>query len=650
MRLIINGKDIELSEKATIARTIQVNDIASPNTRQASYTSTFSIPRTSNNTKALGMLGIIGNVSNIPYAKNEAYLFDDSGFCLVYKGWAVISDTGKDFKCNIYDGIIDFYKAIDNKTLSDLDLTSLQHDKNPLNVVDSYTNSTLPYKYILADYNGSATTGSLGTSINTDYLVPSVKVSWLWEKIEEFTGYSLNGSFKSTAEFADLYMTYPKAPPPQISTNNAFFAKSSGSGVATGTLRPIPNEVSAYDNTSYPALDLYQTLDTTILSRYLPDGSLAPDNSLVAKKTTKLKVTFTITWNIFQTVLDSLGNTIYADWVQITFNNNTFFSKGTSKTVTAFYSVNEGDLISFPMVFNNLYDDGVNLNPLDLNPIYSSGYLELSIKEVLNGTFFENEFKGMSIKQFVSEILWRFNLTMFKDAFSNSYTLKYLSEVVTEPPLDWSAKFVSLNNEKYIYGNYGQRSWIRHKYNDENSTYFDGYFDISNVNLPEASNIIQSSIFVPEFNPSNIFGYITNVYKFWNKEVNNSGVLEFKPLSNRFYFLKAIPKQFNYNLTFTSPTLSESVTFPSTQVAATENFSNLSFQSIVDNYYKEMRQILTQSKVFDVTLRLTEIDIVNIDLSKPVYIKQLGGKFLVNKIQNFEPFKNTKVELIKLSK
>jgi hypothetical protein len=63
-----------------------------------------------------------------------------------------------------------------------------------------------------------------------------------------------------------------------------------------------------------------------------------------------------------------------------------------------------------------------------------------------------------------------------------------------------------------------------------------------------------------------------------------------------------------------------------------------------------MAFLLNQSKVLNVTLRLNEIDIVNMDFSKPVHISQLGGNFLVNKISNFIPFKDTKVELIKISK
>jgi len=48
------------------------------------------------------------------------------------------------------------------------------------------------------------------------------------------------------------------------------------------------------------------------------------------------------------------------------------------------------------------------------------------------------------------------------------------------------------------------------------------------------------------------------------------------------------------------------------------------------------------------TLRLNESDVSNIDFSKPVYLKQLGGSFFINKINNFIPYKDTKVELVKI--
>jgi hypothetical protein len=616
MRLIINGNQIELDPSVTIARTLQVNDIGSPETRQASYTNTFNIPRTSNNVKTFKMLGIIGNNSNIPYQKNEAYLYDDTGFCLVYKGWAVINETSKDFKCNVYDGIIDFYKAIENKTLADLNLTALAHEKTPAEVV-STQNLSKPYVYVLADYNGKVKTGS---HINSDYLVPSVKVPWLWEKIEAFTGYQLNGSFKTNPDFTNLLLSYPKAVPPIVGPTI----------YNSTTIEPDAFEVDFVNRTFYPNLHIFQTINTAILQADPIDN-----RNLIAQKTTKLKVTFSINPLIFA---DYEGpGEIETIFFIATFNGNTYECNGDTQTISTFISVTQGGIINFPFVVDF---------PLDYGTIsFTDPFISCQIQELTNAVLFEEEFSGMSIKQFVSEILWRFNLTMFKDPFLNSYTLKYLSEIVNGFALPYSDKFVSLESENYIVGDYGQRSWLRHKYDDDNSFYNDGYFDINNTNLPEAKTIIKSNIYSPEFNLSNALGLgLGNTYKFWDKQVKDNGEVEHKPVSNRFYFLKS--EAITQSLSFKSEVLDTTVTASSGRI---ESFTGLKFSEIVDAYYSQMQQLLNQSKMMNVQLRLTEIDIVNMDFSKPIHIEQLGGNFLINTIQNFIPNQLTKVQLIKLS-
>jgi hypothetical protein len=198
MILYIAGRKIELSEKTKVAQTKQANDLISLNTRQTNYTNRFKIPLTSSNKKAMAFLGIVGSTSQLPYQRNEAYLYSESGECFIYNGFAVIKSTNqKEYDVNIYDGNIDIYKSIENKNLSFLDLSEITHQKNLTNVLDSFT-SNLNYKYIIADYNGKALYDT--TKINIDYLVPSVKVKYLWDKIFSEFGYTYSGSvFKYSA-------------------------------------------------------------------------------------------------------------------------------------------------------------------------------------------------------------------------------------------------------------------------------------------------------------------------------------------------------------------------------------------------------------------------------------------------------------------
>ena len=55
-KLIINSIEIELQPSKPIARTLQVNDIATLNNRQSDFTATFSISKTANNQKAFSVL------------------------------------------------------------------------------------------------------------------------------------------------------------------------------------------------------------------------------------------------------------------------------------------------------------------------------------------------------------------------------------------------------------------------------------------------------------------------------------------------------------------------------------------------------------------------------------------------------------------
>lgn len=616
MRLIINGQDIELFPNVTIARTLQVNDIGSPQTRQASYTNTFNIPRTSSNTKIFDMLGVIGTDSNIPYQKNEAYLYDDSGFCLVYKGWAVISETANDFKCNIYDGIIDFYKAIENKTLGDLDLSALTHIKTPAEVA-STQNKSKPYVYIVGDYNGDST--SLDpTDIKSDYLIPSVKIPWIWEKIEAFTGYQLNGTFKTNTDFTNLYLTFPKNTPPTLETN---------------ILVSSDLEVSAPGSVTFVDRIVYALIDSTTVYNSTKINLGIDKKTITSLQAISISVTFVINPNL--TVPSAVPYTPYA-----IFNGQRFLCDGTSRTLSNIYNLFDFyQQINFPFQVDFELDQEFT-GTLTIPNIFQS----VTIKELVSETSGFKEFGGMTIKQFISEILWRFNLTMFADKYSNQYTLKYLSEIVNAPSIDWSDKFDSLGSENYIYGNYAQRSYLRYKYNEVND-FNDFYLSIQNENLPDLNTIIQSDAYSPEFEISKNLGFDSKLYKFWDKEIKDNSTVTYKSLQGRKYFLRAT--QVNTSVDFISDDLSTS---QASSLYQKENFTGLSFTEIVNSYYSEMAFLLNQSKVLNVTLRLTEIDIVNMDFSKPVYIKQLGGSFLVNKIQNFIPFRDTKVELIKISK
>lgn len=570
MRLYILGQEIEI-KGVEIAQTKQANDIANVETRQTNYTNSFSIPRTAKNIRTLSDLGIIGNDSNVPYQKNEAYLYADSGECLVYKGWAVFSDTTDNFKCNIYDGNLEIYKAIENKTLADLDLTALAHSKTLAEVTSTFDDSK-PYKYILADYNGKMTYST--DIINIDYLIPSVKASWLIEAIELYTGFKLNGSYRTNPDFTNLYLTYPKGTPSQVSTTDVY---DSVTGLVSG---------------------LGLTLEAGV-------GFTSTENLTIS----------------FQMKTDSAGT--YSPKV------NDIFVNGIINLVA-------GDIVTSVYI-----NDGIG-EPLES---YEEGFLTVYKYNSLNIDFLD-ELRGMTIRDFLNEIVWRFGLTLFKNKYENVYNLKTVAERTNQTnAIDWSNKFHQDNGEKYIFGSYAQQNYFRYKYNDQNASYNDGSFLVNNQNLEDKKTVIQSKIFSPELSLSEVLGFTSKIYKLWDKTPKDDGTTTYKELSNRFYFVRSIDKTFE-SLTIGSESLTTTATVT---VAPIESFKGLNFQEIIIKNYTEMELLLDKSIVKNVSLKLKETDIVDLDLSVPYYFKQLGGCFILNKVSNYLPNKKTTCELVRIN-
>ena len=610
MKLIINNRTIELKPEQKISRTLQVNDILSLSNRQSNYTNTFTIEKTDVNKQTFDFLGEVGSPSVLPYLKNECYLYTDDGECLVYKGWAVIQSTDKDYKINIYDGNIDLYKAIENKTLGDLDLSEIDHNKLLSTVLDSWT-AGLPYKYIIADFNGLSVYDT--TIINLDYLVPSVKISYLWDKIFSTYGFTYEGIVFDTVNFTNLWMTYPKfsdstqvpvtifegSTPSEVYPNFAF------TNIVIDNIQDVDSQVfiietaGTYDlNLSYGFLS-YNTYDWT--------GMLSGGGILYA--------------------------TIFVNGIQVPNGQ---------------INLQVGDVIAcgFPDPFLN--------NGEEVQYNYTGTYkFDLIIKEFEGVPIsFTNELKDFSVKDFISEILNRFGLTPYKDKYTNHYKFLTLQELLqNNTVVDWSReknKFVDKISERYIFGSYAQCNYFNYKYNDPESIYYDGKILINNVNLPDNKVVVPSKIYAPEKDPVSFLQTLnSNVYKIWDKEVQDTGAVKYKGLSKRYYFLREASHTFTEAARIGSANLLVSEDITNTPIPV-EAFYLLRMEDIVNQYYANIGSILNYSKIIDATIYLSEKDISDMDFSRLYWIKQLSSYFILNKVNNFEKKGTTKVELIQV--
>lgn len=612
MILYVNGFLIENISK-NIAQTKQVNTIGSIETRQTNYTNAGTFPKTANNVRAVEYLGVVGNSSTVPYKKNNCFLFSDTGECFVYDGWCVISETAneKEYRYNIYDGVLELFKVIENVPLSAVDISELAHEKTLANVLATFDDSK-PYKYILADYNGKCLYDT--NKINIDYLVPSVRASFLMEKIEEYSGFLLNGSYKANTDFTNLYLSYPKGSTQPTTTL-----------ILSSTVKTSPTILEVLTYTTQTA-----------------DFSTVDNLYFIAQKDMKIRVTIDVNIKIRDVFFSSVH---YEGILKMRLNgvdfNMAVINKNPSnivQTIVFEYELYENDSISF--FATQRFGDPV--------AEYKGGsFVSLLIEERNPDEIdFTSELNGMTIKEFVKEVLWRFGLTMFKQKYSSVYDLKPLDEILDiSTAEDWSDKFDRVDSEKYVFESYCQKNLFVPRYNQDSSFYNNGSLNVANDNLDDEKIVVQSKLFSPdEFQTTNL-GVISKVYRLWEKENKDNGSVVYKPKANHFYFLRSIDR------TIASTSIgSESLGVSSLITEAPfESYAGMTWQETVNKNYAKMRDILDSSKMIVAKMKLTDLDVSNVDFSTPKYIKQLSSYFLLNKISNFVPKEKTKCELVRIT-
>lgn len=622
VELYVGGLRVELDHLTKIKYSKQVSDIFNVAKASSSYTNSFSVPKTPRNTMAFQGLGLVGSTSNIPYQKTLASL-KDSGFDIIVSGWLDIKETSETYKVNIIDGIIDFYKEIENYTLADLDLSELNHEKSLFNVIFSMGNPNLKYKYVVNDYGGGQSV--IPADINIDYLVPSAKYPFLFEKLFEFFGYTVNGSIFQNDDYLDAWLTYPKEAVTEEKELIGEFSEG--------------EKEIAYISNSSGNIIFPQTWDTDDI--VVDSGIELVGNTIVITEENYYEFEFSGQGRC------SLFTGYVPFYARIKRNGVAvgvplqIFNTGTYITTFQGY-LNEGDVITFEYFLNfsgGMYNPTLFLDFFNLN-VRKSVTFEVDWSLVL---------KDISVTSFYNDFLRRFGLTAIIDnqlKHIKFYTLAERLDI--SQAQDWSAKYVKRNSETYLYGSYAQNNFYRHKYNQENASYNDGSLVIDNQNLDTEKTLYGSFTYSADFGITPIGSLGVNTFRtpIWTSEaVDNDGAVEvnYKTLNGRFYIIK------HYNIL--TPIRFYSLITGQDQIGsapAFAKFDNVHLVDLIAKYYPAYTSILNSCKVHDLEMALGLGDIINIDFTKPIYIEQEASYYLFNKV-DWESGKTCKVEAVKIN-
>lgn len=617
VRIQSTGDELDVIGDLTYVK--QVDDIGDISKVMSSYTWQMTFPKSPNNTRILRGLGIAGSTSSVPYDKIICQVLYN-GQLVEPNGNLIITETANDYKGHVKAGIIDFIQDISNDKISDvIDLSSLNHVNNVGNIIASFT-ANLPYKYIVAYYNGQLLPDVSGvTNLNPFALVPSINVKYLWDAIFAHYGWTYSGNF----DLSDVWMTYPEAIGYETDggfqvLNAAFTAQT-----RTSSTSQLFNPTNTVIDTDYVVFNLFQQYVIQETGNYRLKAKA--EGTTIYKYGVWLELQQPMLFGVY------VNGVLVQSWVIADGNNEIQIDitapTGTIITIMAkAQPIPSTDFVRHEVDWATLTIDTLGIQTID----FSKALIKLKVKD------------------FFKEIMIRNALTPFVDVENKAIRFRPLDERLTAPAVDWSNKYAPAGrSEKYIYNQYAQKNIIKHKYNAANEDWADGVIVIDNANQPEEKDLYASFSYAPEETLVEYHGSTTPVYyvqnfRMFDVEVSQDPdteelVANYKQLKDRFYFIKAEQRVDDI---YVLGELAEE--FPLAVYSEV-------FGDIVNTKYANISQLVQSAKIITVDLALSLADVVMLDFYKRYYFEQEKAYFILNRV-TFKPGSLSQSEFVKINR
>lgn len=228
----VNGSKEYLDTYTTepISLNYNIADLTNISARNSSYSKTIKVPETKNNRQIFGNIADLSSSTAFdPNKKTRAWILVDNN--LVMEGYLQLRfvnvDRVKDYA--EYEVVIfaendNFFKALGEKFLTDLDWSELNHVWDGTNIQRSWTASSdsLAYFYPLIDYGFNFDYSKVsrapafpitpanpgGNGIEQNQFFPSTNVKYMVDKIFREAGYTYESNFLNSKTFKKLYIPF----------------------------------------------------------------------------------------------------------------------------------------------------------------------------------------------------------------------------------------------------------------------------------------------------------------------------------------------------------------------------------------------------------------------------------------------------------
>lgn len=682
VRYFINDTEIQLKPDTVIALTIAYFDLIKLTETQSSFTNTFDVQLTDSNSITLGNINLITSDSSIPYEFLISRI-EINGFNFYGKS-VIESFTDNAFQITFYGEVINIFDLVNELEINQLDLSEYNHTWNGATVIASRNNNE-GYIYPIIDWSDDLVGMPTDNTADCRYLLPCFYIKTIVDKIFEKIGYTAEGDVFSNVYYENLICTL------QTKITEAIINKHKISRKQQNQIEVQGGRGSNIIRTFFFPIIIF---DPYFIMFYSQQAS--PTMASYVFKP-KIQGQFTIKFHTSInrksfTIYGTDGTPIYQNDQCLEFiirildiNQNILFEYSKLVDYQTDNVANNGGGI----VYNIDFEEEITVNNyiyLEIEAIYSYNWLNDIGKNahiiIYNSTFqitnivpsteiieFGNEIDiatnlpELTASDILKTIKYIFAQYITVDSFAKKVYFKSLNDLKDRQPIGWTDKFVRLESIEF-HTSLAQNNILKYK-EDEDVTdgLGAGNIYVNDTTLEKRKTLIEIPFSATE-KAQNLETWHTlfNRISIYKKNEVTLVIERIKEFKDRLLILNKVNVELIDLFTYTTPYTPVIDNIPYTYfisktdadfntpvVTADRLYNGLDFPNIVQENYDYLNYLLDKFKKVTAIFRLTELDIVNFDISNPVYIKQLGNKFFVNSIKEFKGSEEfTEVELIKL--
>ena len=633
--LYIEDRLVDLPTDADISIEYAIAKIGEIEKRSGVRSAEFTIPKTAKNKAIFENPDDVNNIGTKPYRRLKARYYSNGIDQQI--SFATLKESAQGYNVNIYGGNSDFFAALKDGKLTDIDFSDYDYYHTLTNYVATRTDLDVPRSISLNVEQPSAI--ALG---NIAYQPPSVSIEFLLEQMAASQGYTLNNETKLKYGYPNQLMVMPLCKEWLRDFNGdkyncEFFGNT--------LVLPAPfasNKIMML--TKISGSDIY--FDPTSIATW--DGSVILNDIITVTYNIVINITVTTVGNITIDV-NSIGISDTRLAADVVVGVNTFTYSGTA-TLTPSALTDDANAITISFLTSAIYTvadasltitDTVVVTPTEVNALPSVNFISRQFTTVNS---LVPDLKQSDL--LVTYLKLTCSLIQVDEVNKNIKIIPFekLNDNIANA-LDWSNKLDLTDTPQITFAvdGYAQRNLCTWQYDEilTKRPLANGVIQLDDQNLDDEQDLI-------EIDFSATPQALKSGFNISFLPIFNSGGTFRDAIDQRILFAKFNDVAFTYTDGTSNSAQTTDILLTHFQKSGE---INLGFDdNLIPTFYQAFIDVLDKAKIVTCLLRLNASDINQLDLTIPVYIEYFNSYFYVSKISGYNPNRNvsTKVELVKL--